>query len=207
MSKLFLLCVVLAAIGPDLLLLQHPRWASRLAFRRMPITRRFAPARGPRVPTDRASYRDDALPRSGGELPVITDAIALADGQLTPDGPGAFALIGGRANKGKFVVRIDATVERGHVVLRARQAMPFVFFPFVGLAGLAWLYTKNPGREVGVVVIGFVMCFIWVGHFLLDTALRDVRTAQAMELIEHAIRAAERDPTAGEDAAGEGEST
>jgi hypothetical protein len=203
MSKLFLLWVFLAAIGPDLLLVQHPRWASRLAFLRMSITRRFALGRGLRAPTDRPAYRDDALPRSEASLPVITDPIEVVDGRLTPDGPRAWALVGGRSNKSKFVVRIDATVERGDVVLRARQAVPFVFFPFAAVAGLAWLYTKNPGREVGVIVFGFVIGAMWLGHFLLDTALRDVRTAQAMELIEHAIRAAERDAAEEDDAAEE----
>lgn len=190
---LFVLSVFLVAVVPDLLLLQRPRWLSRLAFRRMSITRRFALARGLRAPTDRAAYRDDALPRSAGELPELMEALELVDGQLIPDGPGVFALISGR-RKSRFVVRIDASVERGDVVLRARQAMPFVVSPFVAAVGVAWLYAKNPGREVGVILVAIVFSAMWLGYFLMETALRDVRTAQAMELIEQLIRAAEADP-------------
>jgi hypothetical protein len=193
MEMLSLVGLVLLAIAPDVLLTRlAPTWLARLAFRRVPVTRRFVLARGPRVPADRPSYREDALPRGGGEIPRLLDTIELGDGRIIPDGPNAFVLVARPPRTGRFIVRIEAHVERGEIVLRARQAPALVVSPFVAMAGIAWLYTENPGREVGVAIAGVLSFVLLASVFALETSQRDLRTAAAMQLLESEMRAVRR---------------
>lgn len=191
-----LLVVVGVLVLPDLLLTKlFPRWLARLAFRRMPPTRRFVLPEGPRAPADTAGYRDDALPRRHARLPLLPERLGVApDVTLLRESASTFTLVydsdlGWRARG--FVVRIDAREERGEIVLRARQAPPFVVIPWIIPVAAGWLIRRNPpGATLGIVIATGLLFVILLVPWLLETTLRDRMTVLAMAELEREMRAA-----------------
>lgn len=172
-----------------LLLFAAPQVLSRFAFIPLPQEHRITLPRPKLQASGDGAYRDPALTRPAYALPSIPFGRRdLDDAVLVAAGDGrSFALRRAYAffqRRLQYLVRIDMTIEADELVLRARQSIVPLSFPFAALCFVVGEHGDLlvAGAMAGGVVVGLVVSWLFVG------GPRDRAIAQAFDMLEAEVR-------------------